>query len=564
MARKMLVLSRGEYGRPNGIADAWLNALFPAPSSGRKTSLKPDLASSQIHFQEKLVRVEASCFNIRYKRAVRPFAEGPRESRSARTRETALQCLAILDQRLSERLSLNYWSEQKLINANRENAMPQEPAPPMSITKVAFASAIGCTIEWYDFFLYGTVTPLVFNKLFFPNYNPVVGTLLAYTTFLIGFIARPVGGIIFGHFGDRLGRKTVLVLTLFVMGLATFIIGFMPTYADIGVWSPIILLLLRVFQGIGIGGEWGGAVLMAVEHAPPSKRGFYGSWPQIGVPAGLLLSAGMVSVLSLAGPAAFLAWGWRVAFLASAVLVAIGLYIRLKLLETPAFEKVKEAGTEASVPFMELMRTHPKQVLLGMGARYIEGATFNTWGVFIIAYVTTALGMSSQIALIGVIITSAVMIVMLALCGSLSDRVGRRRLFGFGSLAIGLLVFPSFWLMDSHSPLLIVIAILVPFGLVYPMVYGPEAALFSELFDTRVRYSGVSFVYQFSGIFASGLTPIIATWLLYVDGKRPWLLCAYIVIVSIISAVSVYAMKETVKRDMAVDETVSLAARAPG
>lgn len=442
--------------------------------------------------------------------------------------------------------------------------MTQEPARSMSITKVAFASGIGCTIEWYDFFLYGTVTPLVFNKLFFPNYNPVVGTLLAYTTFLIGFIARPVGGIIFGHFGDRLGRKTVLVLTLFVMGLATFVIGLMPTYAAIGVWSPILLLVLRIFQGIGIGGEWGGAVLMAVEHAPSTKRGFYGSWPQIGVPAGLLLSAGMVSVLSLAGPGAFLSWGWRVAFLASAILVVIGLYIRLKLLETPAFQKVQEARAEAPVPFTELIRTHPRQVMLGMGARYIEGATFNVWGVFIIAYVTTSLGMSSQTALIGVIITSAVMVAMLAFAGSLSDRLGRRRVFGVGSLVIGLLVFPSFWLMGSHSPVLIWIAILIPFGLVYPMVYGPEAALFSELFDTRVRYSGVSFVYQFSGIFASGLTPIIATYLVAIDGRKPWYLCAYVVVVSIISAISVYAMKESVKRDMAVDQTGEFATtRAP-
>ena len=433
--------------------------------------------------------------------------------------------------------------------------MPQQAAPSMSITKVAFASAIGCTIEWYDFFLYGTVTPLVFNRLFFPNYNPVVGTLLAYTTFLIGFIARPVGGVIFGHFGDKLGRKTVLVLTLMVMGVATFVIGLMPTYAQVGVWSPIILLVLRVFQGIGIGGEWGGAVLMAVEHAPTTKRGFYGSWPQIGVPAGLLLSAAMVSLLSLAGPAAFLSWGWRAAFIASAILVAIGLYIRLKLLETPAFEKVKEAKAEAPVPFLELIRTHPRQIMLGMGARYIEGACFNTWGVFIIAYVTTSLGLSSQVALLGVIITCVVMVFMLAYAGSLSDRFGRRRVFGLGSLAIGILVFPSFWLMDSHSTALIWLAILVPFGLAYPFVYGPEAALFSELFDTRVRYSGVSFVYQFSGIFASGLTPIIATALVAMDGKRPWYLCGYVVIVSLVSALSVYAMRETVKRDMAVDET---------
>ena len=309
-----------------------------------------------------------------------------------------------------------------------------------SIRTVAFASVIGATIEWYDFFLYGVVTPLVLNKLFFPNYDPVVGTLLAYTTFFVGFVSRPIGGIIFGHYGDRIGRRRVLVITLMIMGVATVLIGCLPTYATAGLWAPLLLLLLRVFQGIGIGGEWGGAVLMAVEHSPEGRRGFYGSWPQIGVPAGLLLSAGVVALLSLASNEAFLAWGWRVAFLLSAVLVAVGLYIRLKILETPAFEQVREAGHQAAVPFLDLVRTHPKNVLLGLGARFIEGVTFNVYGVFIIAYITTALGMPRQVALLGVIIASTLMIVMLPVCGSLSDRFGRRRVFGAGSLLIGLLV----------------------------------------------------------------------------------------------------------------------------
>jgi metabolite-proton symporter len=422
-----------------------------------------------------------------------------------------------------------------------------------SIRMVAFASAIGATIEWYDFFLYGVVTPLVFNKLFFPNYDAVVGTLLAYTTFFVGFISRPIGGIIFGHYGDRIGRKGVLVLTLMIMGVATFLIGLLPTYASVGIWAPALLLFLRVFQGIGIGGEWGGAVLMAVEHAPESRRGFYGSWPQIGVPAGLLLSSGAVALLSLLPDTAFLEWGWRVAFLISAILVAIGLYIRLKLFETPAFATVREGGRQAKVPFIELFRTHTKNVLLGLGARYIEGVTFNTFGVFSIAYITTALGMARQTALIGVIIASALMIIMLPICGMLSDHFGRRAVFGFGSLLIGILVFPSFWLMEMRSPGLIWLAIAIPFAIVYPAVYGPQAALFSELFDTRVRYSGVSFVYQFSGIFASGLTPIIATELLRIGDKAPWYICIYVLGVSLISAFSVFAMKETHKRDMTID-----------
>ena len=241
----------------------------------------------------------------------------------------------------------------------------------MSIGKIALASAIGTTIEWYDFFLYGVVTPIVLNKLFFPNYDPIAGTLLAYTTFFVGFLSRPIGGIIFGHYGDRIGRKTVLVLTLLIMGIATFLIGLLPTYASVGIWAPAMLLVLRIFQGIGIGGEWGGAVLMAVEHSPEGKRGFYGSWPQVGVPAGLLLSSGMVYLLSFLPESDFFSWGWRISFLISAVLVGIGLYIRLKIMETPVFVSLQRAQRIVHVPFFELISTHGWNTLLGLGARYI-------------------------------------------------------------------------------------------------------------------------------------------------------------------------------------------------
>jgi len=431
-----------------------------------------------------------------------------------------------------------------------------------SIGWIAFASSVGTTIEWYDFFLYGVVTPIVLNKLFFPNFDPLVGTLLAYTTFFVGFVSRPIGGIIFGHYGDRIGRKTVLILTLLIMGVATFLIGLLPTYATAGIWAPILLLLLRIFQGIGIGGEWGGAVLMAVEHSPAGRRGFYGSWPQIGVPAGLLLSAGMVYLLSYLPENDFFSWGWRIAFLISAVLVAIGMYIRLKIMETPAFMRAQQTRQIVHVPFFELFKTHGWNTLLGLGARYIEGVTFNIYGVFIIAYLTGALHLPRQTALAGVMISSAIMIVMLPIFGNLSDKIGRRRMFGTAGLLIGVLTFPAFWLMETQSPILIWIAITIPFGLIYPAVYGPQAALFSELFDTRVRYTGISFVYQFSGIFASGLTPIIATALLPIGGNRPWLICLYVLFVSAVSAVSVYAMTESHKRDMTVDRQAS-AASAP-
>jgi MFS transporter, MHS family, shikimate and dehydroshikimate transport protein len=424
-----------------------------------------------------------------------------------------------------------------------------------SIGTIALASAIGTTIEWYDFFLYGVMTPLVLNKLFFPNADVLISTLLAYGTFFVGFLSRPIGGIIFGHYGDRIGRKTVLILTVLIMGIATFAIGLLPTYATAGVWAPLMLLGLRIFQGIGIGGEWGGAVLMAVEHSPRGRRGFYGAWPQIGVPAGLLISAGVVNMLSFLSNEDFFAWGWRIAFLLSIVLVVIGLYIRLKIMETPAFAQAQVENKIVAVPFVELFRSHTKNTLLGLGARYIEGVTFNIYGVFLVGYLTSTLHMTRQSALSAVMVAAAIMIVMLPLCGKLSDRIGRRLLFGVASLLIGVLSFLAFYMMDGTSTLMTVIAVVIPFAFIYPAVYGPEAALFSELFDTRVRYSGISFVYQFSGIFASGLTPIIATALLPLNSGKPWYICLYILVVSAISAVSVYAMTDRHNSDIAVDQT---------
>jgi MHS family shikimate/dehydroshikimate transporter-like MFS transporter len=319
-------------------------------------------------------------------------------------------------------------------------------------------------------------------------------------------------------------------------------------------WAPLMLLALRIFQGIGIGGEWGGAVLMAVEHSPEGRRGFYGSWPQIGVPAGLLISAGVVNALSFLDNADFFAWGWRIAFLLSIVLVIIGLYIRLKIMETPAFAKAQEQNKIVPVPVVELFRTHTKNTVLGLGARYIEGVTFNIYGVFLVGYLTSTLHMTRQSALSAVMVASAIMIVMLPLCGKLSDRIGRRVVFGIASLLLGVLSFVAFYLMDGTSTLMTIIAVAIPFAIVYPAVYGPEAALFSELFDTRVRYTGISFVYQFSGIFASGLTPIIATALLPLGGGRPWLICLYILVVSCISALSVYAMTDRHTSDLTADQ----------
>jgi metabolite-proton symporter len=420
----------------------------------------------------------------------------------------------------------------------------------VSPRKVALASSIGATIEWYDFFIFGTAAGLVFNQLFFTNLDPITGTLVAYLTFAVGFVARPVGSVIFGHYGDKIGRKTMLILTLFIMGAATFLIGLLPTYETIGIWAPILLVVLRIFQGIGIGGEYGGAVLMAVEYAPEGKRGFYGSWPQVGVPAGLLLGTAAFGLVSLLPDEQFLAWGWRAVFLVSIVLVAIGLYIRLQILETPAFTRVREAQEEASVPFVELLRTQPKELILGMGTRWIEGLVFNAYGVFIISYATSQLGLTRTTALIGVTIAAACGVVLVPVYGALSDRFGRRTVYAAGVVAFGLFAFPSFLLIQTGEPVLVWLSVVIALGLIYPAIYAPLAAFWSELFDTRVRYTGVGAVYQFSGILASGLTPAIAALLLGFAGGAPWLFVGYLLLVTLISLVAVYFSPETFRRDI--------------
>ena len=408
-----------------------------------------------------------------------------------------------------------------------------------AIRKVVISALVGASLEWYDFFLYGVVAGIVFNKLYFPAGDITVSTMLAYATFAVGFLTRPLGGVIFGHFGDRLGRKSMLVITLMIMGVATFLIGLIPTYDQIGIAAPLLLLLMRVMQGIGLGGEWGGAVLMAYEYAPKEKRGFYASLPQIGLAIGLCLASGVVALLSwLLTDAQFMAWGWRVAFLLSGVMVMVGMYIRLSVQETPEFAAVKAHNAESRIPFVDMMRRYPGNVLKGMGARYIDGVFFNIFGVFSINYLTNTVKISRTDALLGVMCAAVVMIITIPYFGRLSDRIGRTKVFMWGSIVTALSAFPAFWLM-THSEgnvTLVWLSIVVPLGILYAAIYGPEAALFCDLFDAKVRYTGISFVYQFSGIFASGITPMVATALLKTGDGEPWLVCLYVVFAGVVSA----------------------------
>lgn len=394
------------------------------------------------------------------------------------------------------------------------------------VRRVAAASVIGATVEWYDFFLYGVVAGIVFDKQYFPAGDAFVSTMLAYATFAVGFVTRPLGGLLFGHLGDRVGRKSALILTMLIMGVSTAGVAFLPTYAQIGMWAPVLLLTLRVLQGIGLGGEWGGAVLMAYEYAPPHRRGLYASLPQIGLAIGLCLAAGVVAALSRALPdAAFLAWGWRVAFAASLLLVAVGFYIRTRVADTPEFVALKRQRRDTKLPVVELLANYRRAILLGMGARYIDGVFFNVFAVFSIGYMTRNLSISRGDALLGVMSAAVVMCVFIPVFGGLSDRLGRARVYRWGATLCGLSVLPAFWLLQTQSTHLLAVwlALVIPFGIFYAMAYGPEAALFAELFDANVRYTGISFVYQVSGIFASGLTPIVATALLRMNGGAPWL-----------------------------------------
>jgi metabolite-proton symporter len=420
-----------------------------------------------------------------------------------------------------------------------------------SLRQVALASFIGTTIEWYDFFLYGTAAALIFDKLFFPNVSPTVGTLAAFATFGVGFAARPLGGIVFGHFGDRAGRKSMLVISLLIMGLATAAIGLLPSYNSIGLAAPILLVMLRLLQGLGVGGEWGGAVLMAVEHAPKGKRGLYGSFPQMGVPAGLFgATVIFAAIQSLTTDAQFLAWGWRVPFLFSIVLVGVGLFIRMRLMESPAFQQVKDSGTAAPKPIVDVIKTQPREVLVAMGMRIAENGIFYVYTVFVLTYGEKTLSLGKSTMLTGVALAAAIGLLTVPLWGSLSDRFGRKKLYMTGAVFSTLFCFPFFALVDSKQTVLVWLAIVLGVNVGHDLMYGPQAAFYSELFGTRVRYSGASLGYQLASVLSGGFAPLIAAALLAANGGSPTLVAVYMVVMGVITVVATYFAPETYQRDI--------------
>ena len=427
--------------------------------------------------------------------------------------------------------------------SSREHVQSRSPR------KVIVASLIGTSLEWYDFFLYGTASALVFNKVFFPQFDPLTGTLLAFATYAVGFISRPLGGIIAGHYGDRVGRKQVLVATLLVMGGATFLIGALPTYEAIGIAAPVLLVALRFVQGLGLGGEWGGAVLMSLEHGAPDRRGLNASWPQVGVPLGNLLAAGVLGVLSLVlSEEAFLSWGWRIAFFLSGALVLVGLWIRMTIAESPLFAEVETAGAKAKMPLLEVLKHHPRELLVAMGARIGTDVAFYTFTLYILTFVTTNLGLPRSVGLTAVLVASACQLAHIPFFGALSDRFGRRPVYAAGAVGAAVWAFAFFPLLSTGSTLVIVFATVVAL-VTHAAMYGPQAAFIAELFSTELRYSGASMGYQIAGVLGGAVAPIISIALVEAYGT-PYAVSVYVLAMIVITLVALAFAPETARADL--------------
>ena len=420
------------------------------------------------------------------------------------------------------------------------------------LRKAVVAATVGTTIEWYDFFIYGTAAGLIFPKLFFPNADPLTGTLAAFGTYFVGFIGRPIGAAIFGHYGDRIGRKATLIATLVLMGVATFLVAFVPSYSSIGIWGAIILTVLRMLQGIGVGGEWGGSVLISMEWARShGSRGLVASWPQFGVPSGLFLSNLVILVVSAWSGADFAAWGWRVPFFLSIVLIGIGLWIRLGILETPVFAQLLEEKKIERTPIVEVIRRQPKEIVLSALLRMAEQAPFYIFTAFVFAYGTGTLKMSRDLILSAVLVASCVSFITIPLSGHISDRIGRRNMYLIGAATTGLFGFLYFGMLDTALPSAVFIAIVLSL-IPHDIMYGPQAALIAEAFTPRLRYSGASLGYQLASIIAGGPAPLIAT-ALFAAYHTGYAIAIYIAACAVVSLVSAGLMPDYTGKDISAE-----------
>ncbi|GAB3273138.1 MFS transporter [Sinomonas notoginsengisoli] len=428
-----------------------------------------------------------------------------------------------------------------------------------AVKRATYASVVGTTIEWYDFFLYGTAAALVFPQLFFPGQDSFAGVIAAFGTQFVGFVARPVGAAIFGHYGDRIGRKTTLMVTLFLMAFGTVLIGVLPTYQVIGVWAPILLTVLRVVQGIGVGGEWGGSVLIAMEWGQQHRRGLSASWPQMGVPMGLILSTGLVRLFSGTTGADFVTYGWRIPFLLSILLVGVGLFVRMRVVESPEFEAVRKAEKVVTVPLMEAFRRQPKEILLSALVRTSEQAPFYLFITFVITYVTKQLKTSSDAILVDTLIAAGLGLISIPVFGILSDRFGRKLVYGIGIVGTALYAFPYFGLLNTRDSFLIALAVVVSL-IFHDVQYGPQAALIAESFDADIRYTGAGMGYQLASVIAGGPAPLIAAALLQATGEST----AISIYIIICCAVAMGALLLLPKRSTAAPMGVASHGRVKG
>jgi len=425
------------------------------------------------------------------------------------------------------------------------------PGERRALIEAIVASTVGTTIEWYDFFLYGTAAALVFPRLFFPEYDPFVRQILSFGTFSIGFVARPLGGIVFGYLGDRIGRKSTLVATLLLMGISTVIIGVLPTYSRIGVWAPVLLTGLRFLQGLGVGGEWGGAVLLALEYGHRGRRGFFASWPQTGVPLGLLLSTGVMGAMEgLLSEEVFLRWGWRIPFLLSAVLIGVGLVIRTRVLETPLFRKLLATKQVAQAPLRETVSRHWREILLAAGARIAENSCFYLFSTYVIAYARDVLKLQGGLVLHAILAAALCEFAVMPLYGILSDYWSRRGMYMAGCISLLLFAFPYYALLHTREPALVFLAVVLSLVGSHAILYSVQASLIPELFGTRLRYTGASLGYQMAAPLAGGMAPLIAASLVKAFPEQYWPLALYVAATALISLISVYFLAETSRKDL--------------